>query len=100
MAAQVFTLGFAVTVTAPSNGSAVPLVIPGGFGVNNNFRVVRQNNTVRVFISAGTQCTKATGTELIAGVVEVFGGGSSANYSVCTDGTGTCDVNLTVGPGQ
>lgn len=78
--------------------------IPGGGGEGEkNVRLVREDNTSRVWIKFGSEqdmsVTTSNGMELLAGVVETFGlRGNEDFFAIITD-TGTCEVNVTSGLG-
>lgn len=99
---EVFFVSAATTATATTSSAAtaIPGAITSGQAV---VRIVREDNTSRVFIkfstSSAVTVTTTDGTELIPGVVEVFLVPASGYFALITD-TGSVAVNVSIGQGR
>lgn len=97
MATKFFPVG-CTTVTATTTSAAT--IIPSG---GNYMRIVRVNNSSRVWIKFGTDTvtvTTSNGMELLPGMAEEFSNPNPSLYSyfaVITD-TSTCGVNVCSSP--
>jgi hypothetical protein len=100
--ADIFFASASVTqnATTSSGAHAIPGSITGGKAVA---RIVREDNSSRVFIkfstSSSVSVTTSDGVELIPGVVESFLVPAVGYFAIITD-TGDADVNVTIGQGQ